>query len=303
MDLGIVPFTESGMVLHRDNAANIWGFGGLGEEPEDWNWKVAEKAESDESNKIASDQILGESLPDDPFDMQVKSTFTAITGWFQEFDKDESEENIGDQKLLSAFNLVFNSSVMLQQEKDSLSFDEVSISFGSLDEYEFDINEVSDGGDVNDFGFCEEDISASVGSLDEPGFSESVDVNDNCKEEICVDSDEGVAAHDALHFALRFLGVQDLLAVERVSRSLRDAVRSDNLLWRSIRIDHPLSEKITDEALLKLTDKADGKLECLSLVKCSRITDIGLNSVLERNLRLTKVSACCPNLQLYDFVL
>ena len=75
------------MVLNCDNAGNIWSFSGLDKESEDWNWEVIDKTELGESPKVAAHQILGE-LPDDPFGMEIKSTFTAITGWFQEFDKD-----------------------------------------------------------------------------------------------------------------------------------------------------------------------------------------------------------------------
>jgi hypothetical protein len=40
---------------------------------------------------------------------------------------------------------------------------------------------------------------------------------------------------------------------------------SDSLLWRSIHIDQPLSGRITDDALLRLADRAQGTLQCLNL--------------------------------------
>lgn len=121
------------------------------------------------------------------------------------------------------------------------------------------------------------------------GFSNQQNVESQHGNVICSAGDGG--GHDgALMFALGYLGVRDLLVVESVCRSLYSTVRGDPFLWRSIHIDQPLNEKITDEVLLQLTDRAQGNLQCLSLVECPRITDDGLKRVLENNPRLTKVS-------------
>ncbi|KAM7269293.1 hypothetical protein ACFE04_024790 [Oxalis oulophora] len=96
--------------------------------------------------------------------------------------------------------------------------------------------------------------------------------------------------HPAIEFALRCLGVRDLLSVERVCSSLHSAIKNDPLLWRSIRIESPLHEKITDDVLLQLTNRAQGNLQCLSLEDCTRITDDGLKRVLDSNPRLMKLS-------------
>ncbi|XP_024193422.1 F-box protein SKIP14 isoform X2 [Rosa chinensis] len=121
------------------------------------------------------------------------------------------------------------------------------------------------------------------------GFSNQQNVEPQHVNGICSVGDGG--AHDgALMLALSYLGVRDLLVVERVCRSLYSTVRGDPLMWRSIHIDQPLNEKITDEVLLQLTDRAQGNLQCLSLVECPRITDDGLKRVLENNPRLTKLS-------------
>ncbi|ERN13640.1 F-box protein SKIP14 [Amborella trichopoda] len=98
------------------------------------------------------------------------------------------------------------------------------------------------------------------------------------------------APHEALLFSLRYLGMKDLLSVERVSQSLNAAVRGDPLLWRSIHVDWPLSDRLSDEALIKLSMRAQGNLHCLSLVGCTRITDEGLKQVLESNPRLTELN-------------
>ncbi|OWM76184.1 F-box protein SKIP14 [Punica granatum] len=98
--------------------------------------------------------------------------------------------------------------------------------------------------------------------------------------------------HAALNFAFSYLGVRDLLSVEGVCRSLRAVVQSDTLLWRNIHIGQPLNEKITDDILLKLTNRAQGHLQCLSLIECTRITDDGLKHVLLSNPRISKL--CVP---------
>ncbi|KAF5741136.1 F-box protein SKIP14-like [Tripterygium wilfordii] len=105
-------------------------------------------------------------------------------------------------------------------------------------------------------------------------------------------ADDDGAPHPALHYAFAYLGVRDLLAVETVCKTLRDTVRNDPLCWKNIHIAHPLNEKITDDILLELTNRALGKLESLTLVGCSKITDDGLKRVLEKNGRLTKL--CVP---------
>ncbi|KAD3641105.1 hypothetical protein E3N88_30329 [Mikania micrantha] len=105
------------------------------------------------------------------------------------------------------------------------------------------------------------------------------------------DDDGGVGApHDALFLALGHLGVRDLLSVERVCKSLRDGVRDDPLLWRNIIIDHPVGESFTDDSLLRITSRANGSLQSLSLFKCLKITDMGLKNVFQQNLGLMKLN-------------
>ena len=99
-----------------------------------------------------------------------------------------------------------------------------------------------------------------------------------------------LSPHPALCFSLSYLGLSDLLVVERVCKSLCSNVRGDPLLWRNIHIEQPLSDKITDEILLELTNRAQGNLQCLSLVDCIRITDDGLRRVLQVNPKIIKLS-------------
>ncbi|KAG5060027.1 hypothetical protein JHK87_001056 [Glycine soja] len=46
-----------------------------------------------------------------------------------------------------------------------------------------------------------------------------------------------LAPHSALSFSLGYLGLSDLLVVERVCKSLHSMVRGDSLLWRSVHGD------------------------------------------------------------------
>lgn len=239
-------------------------------------------------SKVASDNVVDE-LPADPFDMEIKSTFTAITGWFQDseeefddiclefddiclFEVDESEKEMTDHKHISGFNFVWNSTVRVQQQKGNLKIDEISIPYGSFSRYGIE-NENYDG------------AFASTSNVNNGVVADEDEGDDSS-------CGEGGAPHDALFFALGYLGVKDLLAVERVCRSFRDTVRSDPLLWTNIHIDQPLSEKITDDVLVNLSGRAQGILQSLSLMGCSRITDGGLRHVLESNPRLTKVRIC-----------
>ncbi|GLJ48244.1 hypothetical protein SUGI_1018570 [Cryptomeria japonica] len=102
----------------------------------------------------------------------------------------------------------------------------------------------------------------------------------------------GGLPHEAIFFTLAYLPLQDLLSVERVCKSLRAAVKNDELLWRHLHVEHPLSKKFTNDSLIQLSSRAQGHLQCLSLVECLRVTDEGLKVVLDSNPNLTKL--CLP---------
>ncbi|KAL2543332.1 F-box protein SKIP14 [Abeliophyllum distichum] len=149
---------------------------------------------------------------------------------------------------------------------------------GALAQYGCGFEPTCSTGGILGFG------SESTSSSSELQFKEKAEGADSCAEE--------EAPHEALAFALSYLGVKDLLSVERVCWSLCSTVQDDPLLWRTIHIDQPLNERITDDVLLQLASRAQGNLQCLSLVECLRITDDGLRRVLETNPRLTKL--CVP---------
>lgn len=226
-------------------------------------------------------------LPRDPFGMDINATVTTITGWFEDFnlknlgfesgdDDDDDEENVDDQ-LLAELNIVWNSATGIHRDtkNSDTRFSESSIEY----------NGIYDGPLLLD-GDIEEVMGFSFEKYRIP--PDTTSKRQGCRKND-IDSVPGPPP-DALFFALGYLGAMDLLSVERVCKSLRDAVQTDPLLWRNIDIDYPLSDKITDDGLLRLTKRAAGSLHSLSLVECLKITDSGLKRVLESNHGLTKVS-------------
>ncbi|KAG6382717.1 hypothetical protein SASPL_157577 [Salvia splendens] len=114
--------------------------------------------------------------------------------------------------------------------------------------------------------------------------------NDPFGMEFRMDRDESYGGANMIIFVLQNIdfGLRELLSIERVCRSLRDAVQKDPYLWRRIFIPEPISNRISNEDLLRLTDRAKGKLRKLTLITCcNNITD-GVKQVLERNLELTE---------------
>ncbi|PIN09097.1 hypothetical protein CDL12_18323 [Handroanthus impetiginosus] len=212
------------------------------------------------------------SLPRDPFgmDFDIEATVAAISGWVEayEFETDEASEDKsnGDNKIIGELNFVWTSSVNQEDEGEK---EVVGGSMMNLGDGWSDGHNVS-GGEVGDL--------MSSGCEKYEG-----DYVKDC-------SDDGVAPY-VIQYALRYLGVKDLLSVERVCRLLRDFVKNeDTVLWRNILIDDPLSDKITDDDLIRLTNRARGTLCSLSLVKCLNITNNGMRKVLESNPGLTKLS-------------
>ncbi|KAL8142069.1 hypothetical protein V2J09_015101 [Rumex salicifolius] len=93
----------------------------------------------------------------------------------------------------------------------------------------------------------------------------------------------------ALYFVLRYLPLYELLVVTRVCRSLRDIVSHDTLLWLDMIVDKPLNRRISDETLMQMASKANGRLRRLALLNCDRITDAGILRLVENNLLLEKL--------------
>ncbi|KAK8948802.1 F-box protein SKIP14 [Platanthera zijinensis] len=100
---------------------------------------------------------------------------------------------------------------------------------------------------------------------------------------------DGAEPHSALFLALGYLRLPELLAIQQVCRSFRDEIAVDELLWRHITIERPLSSRITDDILLRITSFARRNLTSLSLLRCCWITDAGLLQVFDQNPMITKL--------------
>ncbi|KAF8399884.1 hypothetical protein HHK36_015754 [Tetracentron sinense] len=272
---------------------------GLGR-PRHINW---DKPDRGDSREPVSNDIL-DLLPLDPFGMDISATFTAITGWLEDLEADSvcfGRDEVGamgrDYQLFAGMNFIWNKAMWVQaepgntgidKEPGNTGIDKKSNPAGRSDAW-VEGKETVDGPrhcgftsacNAEEFVSFRDEDTCVAGLL----TKEFQDAIGSCS------NGDGGAPHEALLFALGYLGVQDLLSAERVCRSLRSAVQSDSLLWRSIHIDKPLSERITDDGLLQLANKAQGSLQCLSLVECPRITDDGLKRVLGSNPKLTKLS-------------
>ncbi|GLT68051.1 hypothetical protein SLA2020_403140 [Shorea laevis] len=244
---------------------------------------------SDKGDRYVQDSVSNDILdllPSDPFGMDIGSTFTAISGWLEDLEVgcggykgDEVGMGDGNYQLFAGLNFIWNNAIRFQAFPGNVGFEyEAHMTGGfGLDFKEKDLRDVSNHSDCGSACYMEDILSSGNPNLGA------------CNQDSGSHSDGG-APHGALVFALGYLGVRDLLAVETVCKSLRSTVQNDPLYWRSIHIDQPLNEKINDDVLLQLTNRAQGNLQCLSLVACPWITDEGLKRVLENNPRLTKLS-------------
>ncbi|CAK7332389.1 unnamed protein product [Dovyalis caffra] len=240
-------------------------------------------------------------LPSDPFGMDISTTFTAITGWLEDLEvdygaygRDQVSTSDGNYQLFAGLNFIWNNAMRFQAFPGNMGFGCKSNVVGGFGDECPEAKELGNASPHEALGSdCDMEDVLSLGN--EIIDDKNARVVDESSGEIlkghvvCSDGDKG-APHAAFYFALGYLGVRDLLLVETVCKSLHTTVRSDPLLWRSIHIDQPLNEKITDDVLLQLTSRAQGNLQCLSLVECPRVTDDGLKHVLENNPRLTKLS-------------
>ncbi|XP_071926701.1 F-box protein SKIP14-like [Coffea arabica] len=247
------------------------------------------------SRESGSEDIV-DLLPSDPFGMDISTTFTAITGWLEDLEVDyrgcgTKNNNIGvgneDYGLFAGFSILWKSAMRLQSIPGNAQTNWNMKTAGKIDQY----SEARDVGHASAQSSCEptnlEGNIKNVGAI-----TRSLEIEEESEDSVWSSVYDDGSPHEALYYALGYLGVKDLLLAERVCRSLCHAVRNDPLLWRSIHIEQPLNEKITDDVLFELTSRAQGNLECLTLVECPRITDGGLRRVLESNPRLNKL--CVP---------
>ncbi|XP_042499318.1 F-box protein SKIP14-like [Macadamia integrifolia] len=291
----------NGYVVEGISDKNGDGFG----KPRRFNWEIEDsydcRRERDDRGgprEPVSNDIL-DILPSDPFGMDISATFTAITGWIEDMEadsekyvRDDTGDMKGDYQFVAGLNFIWNRAMRFQAEPGSAGVAERSNPVGRVDGC-VEEKEFADGScDGGFLSVCNVEEFLSFGDDDYCAASRPSDDTHEAAES-CPPGEgegEGEAPHDAVSFALRYLGVQDLLSAEKVCRTLCSAVQNDPLLWMNIHIDQPLSERIIDDALIRLTNRAQGNLQSLSLVECSRITDDGVKRVLETNPRLKKLS-------------
>lgn len=97
---------------------------------------------------------------------------------------------------------------------------------------------------------------------------------------------------DGFEFVLPFLDLRSRMTVERVCKSLREAVK-DPLVWQHLQVERPASRNLTDDKLYSLVRRADGLLKSLSISNSLRTTDVALAYVLDLNPGLVKVREFC----------
>ncbi|KAL5552524.1 hypothetical protein UlMin_039925 [Ulmus minor] len=264
------------------------------ENPFDYGKDVCERSGSQES---VSNDIL-DLLPSDPFGMDMSTTFTAITGWLEDLEvdyggygRDEVGPSDGSYQLFAELNYIWNNAMRFQTFPGNAGDDHksnVANGFGGTfwERVEGDSSSCGDLGSAcavsDSMDFSYENWGVTTQKSEKHGSGNEIG-------SIGSDGDGG-ALHGALNCIIGHLGMRDLLALEGVCRFMHAFVRGSTFLWRHIHIQQPLNERITDDALLQLANRAQGSLECLSLVECSKITDNGLRRVLECNPKLTKLS-------------
>nr|XP_043607130.1 F-box protein SKIP14-like [Erigeron canadensis] len=234
-------------------------------------------------------------LPSDPFgmDIDIGTTFTALTGWLEDLEEEfEIVSNLVDGNedygLFEGINLIWNSGMRFQSFPSNEVHDVKAGASCMGDKYAAgcQFRGVEADSVIDRIHFPEDIMGFDHGSTsDFVGKSEALAVGFKHSSNAV-----GGDPHEAFVLALSYLGTSDLLLVERVCKSLCSTVHKDPLLWRSIHIDQPLNERITDDILVQLTNRAEGYLQCLTLIKCPRITDNSLRHVLETNPKLTKLS-------------
>lgn len=216
-------------------------------------------------------------LPSDPFgmDIDISTTFTALTGWLGDVEMDYGEctrnritNHKEDYGLFAGFNFFWNSAMRFQSFPNNFIYQDTKGPGTCLIDQHYSV-------DIMSFE------NHGLPTLHLPKSEEFVNISPDVN---------GGDPHEAFVLALSYLETRDLLLVECVCRSLCSTIRNDSLLWRNLHIDQPLNERITDEILVQLTNRAEGNLQCLSLIKCPKITDDGLRRVLETNPKLTKLT-------------
>lgn len=238
------------------------------------------------SDSLSVSKDIADLLPSDPFEMDISTTFTAITGWLEDLGADYGVRNFRaaneDYDLFAGINFIWNSAMRFQTFP-------VNTHGGNKQNTTEQVNlqpeDRNSGSALASYDFVTSFEDGNVSSNSETRENQ-VDWGKLEGAEFSCDA----TSHEVWTVVLSYLGIKDLLSLEMVCKSLQYTVRSDPLFWRWIHIEKPLNEKITDDNLLQLSNRAQGNLQCLSLLECTRITDDGLRRVLQSNPKLNKVS-------------
>ncbi|PIM98656.1 hypothetical protein CDL12_28863 [Handroanthus impetiginosus] len=277
------------------------------------------------SSPESTSKDIVDLLPSDPFGMDIKTTFTAIAGWLEDMEVNcegyMSSNNAMDNReggLFAGWNFIWNNSLnfhpfQLNQkwDMDMQSFpsnlqvnEKLQMGNNCFHSSVQDDEKLNASGSVNTYGE-ERGMGAGLPPYDIAfqsacnmggivGFSNgsaTCSAGLQSKEKVEGASNFEALPQEALVYVFSYLGLKDLLSAERVCKASYSAVR-DPLLWRKIHIDHPYNEKITDDVLMQLANRAQGQLQCLSLVECPKVTDDCLRHILETNPEITKL--CVP---------
>ncbi|TVU15475.1 hypothetical protein EJB05_38998 [Eragrostis curvula] len=243
-----------------------------------WDELDLEVEEVDESDPVAR-------LPSDPFEMNLGTSMCVTAAALASaLSGAQTYGNGGDDDIFAGLSYYY-----LNQ---AFQFGPEPWIFGYMDgfRWSFESECASDSGNDDQFSQLPPSASCSQPS----GFEENPPSSQEAALPCCdaVDAapvQEGNDAHEALTYVLSHLSLRDVLSCEMVCKSLRSAVRSEAYTWKCIHIDSQLGEKISDADLLRLTQKESGVLQCLSLVRCKNITDLGLKAVLQSNPQLTEL--------------
>lgn len=130
-----------------------------------------------------------------------------------------------------------------------------------------------------------EENQHTTGSRDQGGTSHC-DLEEYAVEDV---SNSLVLPAEALFYALPYMSLPELLSMEQVCRASREWVRDGVVLWRRLHVERPLSRRLTDEVLLRLSKRSCGQLECLCIVDCLRISEGAVEQVVLKSPRLTKL--------------
>lgn len=134
------------------------------------------------------------------------------------------------------------------------------------------------------------EISEATEEDQETKHAYSSALNNSTQEKTPQPEAEAGPPHDALFLSLAYLPVFELLSMSEVCVSLRDSVKRDDVLpWLNFVVQWPLNNRLSDESLIRTASMARGKLTTLALFNCHKITDSGLQWIVERNPLIVKV--------------